>query len=261
MCSLQRITVLDSSVNVTFNGTHTDNRTDADVDLVEIYSSNTPFIIHQLFTTFPNLRILNIYDSNLATIVIPPEAQLLQLVIQGNNISKIESSSFRNQTQLRYFYITNSGVADIDEDAFEDMHAAEAFSLWNNKIQKLTPRTLAPLINAVRINLQNNLLSIIDEDIFLQNTNLEELYLGHNQIDQIHQRSFVNLRNSLSYLDLTGNKCVSQTFYLRSDQDWTSMNSSLERCFRSTPVQRNITMEFSGPMTIFDEFGNIIAKF
>lgn len=261
MCSLQRITVLDPSVNVTFNGTHDDNRTDADVDLVQIYSSNTPFIINQLFTTFPNLRFLNIYDSNLATIVIPPEAQILQLSIVGNNISTLTSSSFRNQTQLRYFYITHSGVTDIDEDAFGDMHAVEYFSLWNNSIQKLLPRTLAPLINALRINFRNNLLSIIDEDIFLQNTNLEELYLGFNQIDQIHPRSFVNLRNSLSMIDLTGNQCVSQSFSLESDQDWTTMNNSLEVCFRNTPVKRNITLEFSGPMTIYDELGNILAKF
>lgn len=259
MCSLGRITVLDPSVNVIFNGTHTGNRTDADVDLVEIWSSNTPFIINQLFTTFPNLQFLNIYDSNLATVFIPPAAQLVQLVIQNNNVSKIESNSFRNQTQLRWFLITNSGVTDIDEDALEDLHAVEDFVFWNNNIQKLTPRTLAPLINAKRMTFRNNLISKIDEDTFLNNTNLELLELNGNRIDQIHPRAFANLRNSLSSLYLDGNQCVSQTFYLQNDQDWTAMNNALERCFRNTP--RNITMEFSGPMTIYDEFGNIIAKF
>ncbi|KAJ6647120.1 Chondroadherin [Pseudolycoriella hygida] len=260
MCSLGRITVLDSSVNVTFNGTHDSNKTDAHVDLVEIWSSNTPFIISQLFSTFPNLRFLNIYDSNLATIVIPPVAQLIQLVVQGNNVTTITRNSFRNQTQLRYLYVTHSGVTDIDNDAFEDLRGVQYFSLWNNSITKLAPRTLAPLVNVLRLSFRNNSLSTIDEDTFLGNTNLQHLEFGGNQINQIHPRAFVNLRN-LTAIDLTANRCVEQSFELKSDQDWNAMNDSLALCFRnSQPVKRSITLEFSGPMTIYDELGNIIAQ-
>ncbi|XP_037040586.1 chondroadherin-like protein [Bradysia coprophila] len=249
MCSLGHITVLDPSMNVTFNGTHTGNRTDADVDLVEIWSSNTPFIINQLFITFPNLQYLNIYDSNLATVVIPPVAQLVQLVIQGNNVSKIESNSFPNQTQLRYFYITNSGVTDIDQDAFVGLHGVEDFAFWNNNIQKLAPRTLAPLTNAKRMTFRMNRISIIDEDTFLHNKNLELLELTDNQIHQIHPRAFASLRNSLSSLYLNGNQCVSQIFRLENDQDWSAMNIALARCFGSRTRTKEIN---NGPMTIYN---------
>lgn len=254
-------------MNVTFTGTHANNRTDSDVTDVEILFSNTPFIIHQLFTTFPNLVRLDIYSSNLETIIIPPEAQLLRLGVDANKLLRIESDSLRNQTQLLYFSASRNQITAIDEDVFEDLHSLENLVLNDNRIQELTPRTLAPLTRAYSINFERNLLTTIDEGIFSLNTNLQYLLLQYNQIDKIHPRTFSDLRNNLVFVNLYENQCVSRSFSLNSQDDleWMTINNLLQRCFSNffggDPEVRNVTMQFRGPLTIYDDFGNMIARF
>lgn len=267
LCQLENITVLDPLLPVTFTGTHLDNRTNADVNLISISNSNTPFIINQLFTTFPNVFELDIADSNLQTLIIPPEAQLEIMAIFGNNISRIESDSLRNQTELQLFYAPNNQIVTIDEDAFSDLHSLEFLLLAENNIQELSPRTLSNLTRIYEIHLENNLLTTIHDDTFSQNVNLGYLFLVNNQIDRIHPRIFSNIRNNLVYVDFYDNQCITSSYgvYPEGDEAWMTLNNALRPCFNNYLGNdndvKNITLQFTGSLTIFDGFGNIMARF
>lgn len=63
-CRLSGIEVTNQFVNVTFTGEHMGNRSDSDVRVVEIVDSNTPFIINELATAFPNAYEWYISSSN-----------------------------------------------------------------------------------------------------------------------------------------------------------------------------------------------------
>jgi len=255
-CKLFNITVLDPSANVRLFGTHHTNKTNANVKMVEIDDSNTPFIIPQLFTTFPNLRYLSIRDSKLVKINIPPEAKLIQLNLNQNKISTIQSNSLRNQTELRTLDITDSGIKFIAENAFADLNAVISISLMGNEIQTLAARTLAPLTKVELINLAENLLTTIDEDTFSNNANLEILYLEKNRIDKIHANAFENLR-SLSYIGLKKNLCATKTFMVRTDEERNILRNSLQRCFSnhaSEPTtKRYLKVQCTGTLTISEE--------
>lgn len=267
VCGLQNITVLDPLENVTFTGTHAPNRTDADVNYVGISNSNTPFIIQQLFTTFPSITGLDIVNSNLQTIQIPPVVQLEELAIFGNNISRIESASLRNQTRLIQLFAMNNGIATIDEDAFEDLSSLLTLIISDNRITELHPRTLSNLTEVVQIYFDRNLITTIDEDTFSQNTNLAFLFFEDNEIDKIHPRTIAKIRNNLNFLNLSGNRCISNSFstYPEGDLEWMTIHNLLQPCFNNflgnDPDVRNVTMQLRGPLTIFDSFGNMIARF
>jgi len=261
-CELNQIEVLDPALNVVFVGNHLDGRTHENVTYVRINNSNTPFIIQQIFTTFFNIVRFEIFGSNLESISIPPSIQLNWIAIGGNNISRIERDSVSNQTLLGYFNLASNNIEHIDEDAFEGLTSVDSFVFFNNRIRALAPRTFHPLSYVMSIDLEGNLLTRIDEELFANSPNLMFIYLERNQINEIHPRFADNLRGSLRYINLSENVCVGRDFALYEEEDWSSLDEGLTTCFdnfnATQPARRRITMEFEGPLSLFDENGNLI---
>jgi len=266
ICGLTNITVLDPSANVTFTGTHVNNRTNADVNFVGISFSNTPFIIQQLFTTFPNIVGLDITFSNLQTLMIPPEIQLEELGLFGNNITRIESNSLRNQTRLVQIFANENQITAIDEGAFEDLHSLESLIMSNNRIQELHPRLLSNLTQVVQIYFDRNQLVTIEEDTFSENTELIFLFLDENQIDKIHPGTISKLRNNLAFINVAGNACIDRSFsvYPQGDVEWMTLHNLLQPCYNqyleNDTGLKNVSIQYSGSLTIYDSFGNMIAR-
>lgn len=263
VCRLTGIEVLNRSQQVTFGGEHLDNRTNANVDVVEIRDSNTPFIIPQIFTTFPNIVELEVITSNVQAIEIPDNIQLIELTLSGNNISRIVNETFINQTRLQFFTAVNSGIREIEENAFVGLSSLRGLVLINNNITELAPRTLTPLISAVRIDFERNELTRV-EDVFSSCTNLTYLYLEYNQINEISPFFASVTQDSLYSVNLSGNQCVDRFFFFEDEIELIVLNNALSPCFRNfngnDTETRRITLEFQGPLALFDEFGNIIAR-
>lgn len=269
ICFLNGIEVLDPSANVIFTGQHIGDRTNDDVEIVQIDNSNTPFVIPQIFTTFPFLIDLTVQESNLQSINIPDSIQLVWLYLYGNNISTIESSDVTglvSQRSLNYLYITSSLVQNIDENAFVGLENVTALVLINNNITEIRNGTLAPLVNVRRIDFERNSLSRIEEDTFAWNRNVQSIYLEFNQINAVSPRFLVSQRDSfLNYVNLRGNECVDELYFVNEETGLIRMNNELRGCFNNflgeVSELRRVIMEFVGHITIIDEFGNIIARF
>lgn len=265
-CVLANIEVLDPDQNVVFTGEHLEDRTDDDVHIVRVTNSNTPFVIPQIFSTFSNVKILNIFTSHLEAINLPESAFLDEIYIQGNNISVIENETFSGQTNLTYLNLRNNTIEEIEEDAFVGLEALESLVLIANNIQTLARRTLHPLTNVRYVDFERNNLTRIDEEIFSRNTLVSTLYLEYNQISEITPRFIQNFSDSLTYINLSGNVCVDRTFSVNREDVFGRIviNNALRNCFNNfvgtVPEVRHITLEFQGPLRLFDEFGNLIAN-
>lgn len=153
-CLLINITVLDPAANIVFVGQHLDNLTDSDVLSMVIVNSNTPFMMPQMFTTFPNMDELLIFSSNLQSINVPSSAQLFYLtrLLYDNNISRIESGSLRGQSRLTYLELSSNNIQEIEEDAFVDLEALNTLVLVGNQLQEIRGTTLHNLTNLIYLD-------------------------------------------------------------------------------------------------------------
>lgn len=221
-------------------------------------------MIQQIFTTFPNIYELDIENCNLQSISIPPSANLIWLDLYQNNISRIDSGVFRNQTDLLFFFAVSNNIQEIDEAAFDELGELLILVLVDNNIEAIAPRTFQALTELIILDFEDNSLTRIDDQVFSTLSNIGYLYLEFNQINAIHPRFAENLRNSLSFINLTGNQCVSSGFEVISDVGWAAMNNGLNRCFNNFngtgSDTRRVTLEFVGNLSLFDEFGNLIAR-
>lgn len=263
VCLLENITVLDPAANISFVGQHIDNMTDSDVLALIIFNSNTPFMMPQMFTTFSNMYELIILSSNLQSINVPSSASLFWLVLYDNNISRIDSGSLRGQNQLIYLELVSNRIEEIDEDAFVDLESLNSLVLMDNRLQEIRGSTLHNLTNLIYLDFLFNNFTQIDENTLNGLTNLLYLYYDFNQIEAIHPRFASDLAN-LQYVNLIGNSCVNRDFVLYNEQGWREMNNALQTCFNNfdgtVPELRNVTMQFTGNLAIYDQFGNIIAR-
>lgn len=268
ICHLTNIVVLDPTANVTIGGDHIGNMTNSDVETVYIQNSTTPFIIPQIFSTFPFMTDFRVLNSGLETIDLSSSSNvaLIWLYFNQNNISRIESGAFLSQPSVRYLNLVRNEIQELDENAFEGLEAVISLTLIGNHIRQIEPLTFSPLLNATTIDLERNNLTVVSEEMFSQTPNLRNLYLEYNQINGIAPNFAENLRDHLSFINLAGNECVNSFFFLSSDESWQVLNRELWTCFNNftngtTDGTRRITMEFSGHMTLFDEFGNMVVRF
>lgn len=258
--------MLDPLANVTFGGDHLEGRSNGDVSNVDILYSNTSFMIPQLFTTFPNLSTLEISLSGLQSINIPDFIQLRRLLIDRNNISRIERAAFVSQRRLTYLNARDNIIREIDEYAFVGLSSLESLVLIDNHIENLAPRTFQPLTNISYLDLEGNRLTSISADLFSQNTQIRSLYLDFNQIEEISPRFSANLGDKLRYIDLEGNNCIDRRFSINDDDDFSRiiLHNSLRTCYNNfngqTSDLKRVTLEFQGPMRLYDEFDNLIVS-
>lgn len=202
--------------------------------------------------------------SHLLSLSIPETANLEWLILDSNNITKIENDSIRGQTRLQYFRAFNNHIDEIEEDAFVGLTALTYVGFINNQIHDLAPNTFRPLINLRTLDLELNNLTSIGDDLFINNTNLNYLYLEYNQIDQVSP-TFVsnNALNALSLVNFSGNVCSQRRFSGGDQYTRMIMTAGLNVCFSHFSGQREsrqFVIESTGPFILYDSFGNVIAR-
>lgn len=268
VCLLREVQVLNEFADVIFNGEHMGDRTNDDVEIVHIYNSSTPFMIQEIFTTFPNTIELEYDMSGLESIFMPAATRIESLVVTRNNISTITDRTFASNPQLRVLRLTNNNIQELSPDAFVGLGNLTSLGMINNRIQTVHPRTFNPLVSVTYLDMERNNLTSVGE-FYSANVNLQSLYLEYNQIEEISPRFVQHLREQrLTYVNLNGNVCAQRSFSLSptNSEGWIIMNGALQSCFRTfeniqEDTPRRITLEFVGSLSIFDGSGNILASF
>lgn len=263
-CALIGVTLTDPELSVTLVGEHVGNRTNEDVDVVFIMNSDTPFTIPEIFTTFPNMIELEIDFANLQSINIPDTVRLQWLDIFGNNVERVESDSFVNQTDLEFCFLSLNSIQTIAGDAFEGIDVMLYLELVFNDIEEFEPLTFQPLTEVLILDFEGNLLRSVD-NIFTENRQLWNLYFEYNQINEIHPSLYAALEDNLEVSYLYGNICINRGFYFQDEVEFALLHSSLRTCylnFNGTEIteDKDFGMRFSGFLRVYDEFNNLIGS-
>lgn len=262
-CELSDIIVTDPEAQYNFGGEHLENRTNDNVDRVAIQNSNTPFIIPEIFTAFPNITELLIRESGLESIEFPPTHQLRRIFFSYNRIGTLKNATFANQSNLTHLNLNRNHIAVIEEDAFIGLDNVETIFLIANNLTELPGRIFANIPSLTTLDLENNNLTRIEAATFAENRQLWRLYLEYNEITAIEPTFLRNL-TGLNYVNLRGNECVQNGFFFDDEFDTIRFHQSLADCYegftpRSPNEDRSMTMEFAGQLNVYDAFNNIIA--
>ena len=264
-CVLSGIEVSDPTANVTITGEHIGNRTNNDVGILSIFDSNTPFIIPQLFEAFPNLFLAEIRNSSLETIRFPFPTNLTRIYFRLNSISRIDAESFAGQTSITQLQLYENEIEVIDEDAFVGLEAITYVGLIDNNIREIAPATYHPLVNLFTLDYEGNQLTSIPDDAFIHNTRLTTVFFEYNQINEVSPTFSRNFAIDRWFLvNFSGNRCADRLFSVYADFDRTIFNMAMQQCFLNfvgdADSPRSASIQFTGNLTVFDDFNNVILR-
>jgi Leucine-rich repeat (LRR) protein len=239
------IEVLDPDQPVTVGGDHVAGRSNADVTIVQIRNSNTPFVIQQIFSAFPNLANLEISDSNLQELSLSPSAQLEHLELYDNNLARIVNGTFAGQSRLSLIEAMDNKIEEIEVAAFEGLESLAGLVLIGNRIRELTPGTFNGLANLVYLDLTKNRLERIEDNVFAGLPQLSSLLLTFNSINEVSPTFTNSLSSTVKYLYFESNRCIDRLFVLRESIDIILLNNALNPCFNNfigeVPETKRIT--------------------
>jgi Leucine-rich repeat (LRR) protein len=267
MCELNNITIPDVP-NAVFiiGGIHTLGRNNANVQRVLILNSNIPFVISQLFTTFPNVNTVTIQNTGLTRIqsnAFLNGSNIERVEISFNqNLRSIEANAFLGLARAISLDLTSNSIETLHENAFNGLNSLEFLTVNRNLISQLPSVIFAPLRSLQTLYFENNQMVSLDGGLFAGNPELSIATFSRNQINEIG-RNFLDSLKQLRYLELFENVCVRSSWYVEIPEKIEVIRADLEPCFaNSDPPSdelRRIVLEVRGPFTLKFENGTHIV--
>lgn len=232
ICVLTNIEFNDRNVPVKFVGLHMPGRTNLDVDIVVVTRSRMPFIIPEIYTTFPNIHELDLQFAGLVEIdPIPEMKNFRTFIAYSNNIDRIRNNTFDNvMLTLETVDLQLNNIRFLEADAFKGLTRLEFLYLRFNQITFPPIGVFNTLSNLNLIDFESNDFRQIDETLFAGNPRLNAIFADRNGIDRISPRFADNLMQ-LGSLRLNLNKCVNRVFFLFNEQARETMMRELQPCF------------------------------
>ena len=266
-CLLRGISVINGTDNVIISGTHTQNRTNADVRNIRIVNSTMPIILPQLFETFPYAVGIEITSSELEDIQTNSflYARNLQVIKFTNNpVNSVYEGVFSMLYYLRVLQLSQNNISYVNKNAFQGLFNLQDLDLSYNQIYHIEIDTFKPITKIQFMNLGHNLLTEIENDLLKFNHNLTTIVLQNNRINAIAPDFIKTLHlENLQVLALNQNKCVDSSFF-RSLPWLRTLEDGLQKCFSNfnvTPeVVKTFTLHLKGELSITDETGKEIIR-
>ena len=138
----------------------------------------------------------------------------VQMVLywNGNRVDVIPRTLFTTFPELEYFYI-NSGQTfeHLVGKSFENAVNLKVIRIYNNLIGLLDANLFAEALNLQHINLQHNKIEYVHRFAFSGLSNLKGVYLGGNKLKSLHSRTFSRI-SSLLVVDLANCNCINVKF-------------------------------------------------
>lgn len=271
-CFLLGITIADEpEQTVTIGGTHLDGLNNADVRGVEIRNSHSPYIITQLFTTFPNLQTFEItYDDGLTRIqsgaftgAIHLEA--IHISYCWDTLTTVEDNAFIGAANLKSLDLSSNLIETIYENAFEGLQEVTSLHLQRNQLQQLPASWLRSLPNLVTFEVYQNYITSLDGDVFVHNPNISLVNFDDNLINAV-ERNFLDSLPSLPnvvQVGLQNNVCVNDFWVINSQSQIDEARRGLSRCFdnfRPDEEVKKYILELRGSLVLRSEDGSEIIE-
>lgn len=241
----------DENAVIEITGSHQPGQSDEDVEVVEIFSSNIPFIVTQLFTTFGKVRSLFINRGGLVKIqanAFATASDLKTVTLMNNNLEIINEYAFNGAYGLEKLDIWQCQLKEINENAFRDLPSLRTLKLDRNQIQQLPLRVFSYLSNLETVTLSRNLLTSLPSEILSNNQRLSRVSVAHNQLNSIG-RNFLDEMKSLRSFNAVGNLCIDDSWNIDGDVSLDDVRSGLSDCFDNypqEPIDLKCRFEYSG---------------
>lgn len=192
------------------------------VQRITISDSNIPFIITQLFETFPNAFLLDILDGGLTRIqpgAFAVAKNLQRIVIMRNqNLKALESMAFAGLTKLAGLVLDTNGIELIHEDAFVGLNAVATLQMRDNRVGNLPAKVFSFLTSLRTLQFDGNSLTSLDGSLFANNRHIQVMHFRGNKIESIG-RNFLDGLTSLFNIDLRENVCTNKSINVRDSAD------------------------------------------
>ncbi|CAH0590056.1 unnamed protein product [Chrysodeixis includens] len=136
------------------------------------------------------------------------DSRVREVISIDNTWRHIEPSAFRYYSKSFRLDISSSNIETVENEAFRNLNYLLFLNVSNNNIKMLNPKSF--LTSETRNNfvqeldLSRNVLTEISSE-FHELNNLKKLYLQNNRISVIEDDSFMNSKN-LVYLNLKNNR-------------------------------------------------------
>lgn len=265
ICFLRNITLTDDeNQTITIGGDHLPERDEFSVNSVIIEDSTTPFIINQIFTTFPYVDRLLIESSGLQRIQPNAFANatfLHRVYIYGApEFRHLPANAFEGASSIQELEIVNTGLETFHDQAFSVNGALFMLSLGRNNISALSPNLLRPLESLGMFYAFVNHLESLDGRLFQANNYMRLIDFGRNQINSVGRNFFDNLRD-LEVFAIDDNICADDHWYIGGEVTIDTVIEALETCFANFVDDVKIfTMELRGTLIIRDQNGTEITR-
>lgn len=264
ICNLRGITLGDNeNQSIAIGGDHLPERDEFSVTSVVIEDSDIPFIITQIFTTFPYLDRLTIRASGLQRIQPYAFANAYFLhrlhITYSPELRHLPANSFHGAWSIQELEIAYCGLESIHEDAFDGLAAIYVLALSHNNIRQLPPNVFRPLYAMELFFVFSNQIESLDGRLFEANPWLTRVDFSNNQIDAVG-RNFFDPLILLAGFAFNGNICADAHWNTGGEVTVDTIREALETCFINFEnLPKVFTMELHGTLIIRHENGTEIV--
>ncbi|NXO32078.1 ECM2 protein, partial [Cisticola juncidis] len=179
---------------------------DPDLTSLDLTGNSITAISDESFNGVPNLEWIDLSKNNITSAGIGPKAfkilkKLKRLYLDGNMLVLIPSEL---PSTLEEIKINDNQLHAIDEDGLKGLKNLVTLELEGNKLSEanVSPLAFYPLKSLSYLRLGRNKFRIIPQGL---PATLEELYLEHNQIEEVSEICFNHTRN-INIIGLKHNK-------------------------------------------------------
>ncbi|XP_066473436.1 extracellular matrix protein 2 [Tiliqua scincoides] len=180
--------------------------TEAELTSIELVGNAITSIPDAAFNGIPNLERIDLRKNNITSSGIGPQAfkilkNLQRLYMDGNALEHIPAGLPSTLEELK---INENQLHAIDEDSFNGLKNLVTLELENNKLSEanVSPLAFQPLKSLSYLRLGRNKFRTIPQGL---PHSIEELYLDHNQIEEITEVCF-NRTENINVIVLRHNK-------------------------------------------------------
>lgn len=159
-----------------------------------ILDSNIRQLPNKISQFFPNLNTFGVVNSNL-------------LFVKRGNFVSMET--------VKQLDLCRNKISTLPSDAFKDLKALRMIDLTGNEIKVLPSSAFTTLLYLMKFIINDNKIELFDFDIFRNNLRLSQIHLWGNKIKAI--RFDAEKFSRLSIMDLRGNVCINEIYYLTSE--------------------------------------------
>jgi Leucine-rich repeat (LRR) protein len=244
-----------------FGGSHLLGMGSDNVINLLINYSNIPFFLTEMFTSFPNLRAIEITNGGLQQIRSNDflnGGNLESIYMQYNNLKVLNGGIFAGLSRLQKLSLGKNEIERVDGNAFSGLTSLRLLYLQENRIRRLHRNTFNSLRQLRDLNLRANYLTRITSLLFFNNSEVGVIMMDSNQIAAVDER-FLDYLPRLAVLNMLNNRCVNALF----DGNRNRINEGLRRCyeeFQTLPADdtRQVIMEIDGEVGLIDNDGRRI---